>query len=312
MKTVHINELLFQKNYEGVENYINKVSEELVKSIIRRNYDNIANIRLTVEALKGKLIVAKQSLEFLKDGEDKDMFAVINLLGRINECSLIVETFAREDILYSTLEELEDIEYSYLFLNKVKESPEMKISVEDLSEKIREENPTKVDENMIEYAIYKLDDLGLTRVEDEVISLTEKGKSMFDIYSANKKYTNKYEKIRRKTSYQQRIKVDYELLDKMERIPNGFNLLQVMYDHSNEIMPVPRIADFITLEEEEIKNILDRLVHLRLVKVTQVEDGVEYFSISKYGKNIFTLYREDKRYTNKYESIQRKEKKNIA
>ena len=66
----------------------------------------------------------------------------------------------------------------------------------------------------------------------------------------------------------------------------------------------------INLEDEEVKAVLDRMTLLKLVEEMEA-DETNTFTITKYGVKIFTLYKESKRYTNKYEKIKRKERKLI-
>ena len=302
--TVVINEhLLKRKNIGEIKGLVRELSESVVRSIVQRNYEGLAIRVSTVERLK-------QEVESRIGSVSAEKEDLLELKGRLNQLTSMVDTFFKQDITTSKMESLNDIRHSYSILDIVRRGRDSRVEKETLQDKLAEQEGIELTEEELDGYLFALDRLSMVEVNEGSVSLTETGENLFSIYTANKKFTNKYERIKRKTQRQRRIKVDAELLEKVENIENGFNILNIMYNYSDEELEVEEIADMINLEDEEVKAVLDRMTLLKLVEEMEA-DETNTFTITKYGIKIFTLYKESKRYTNKYEKIKRKERKLI-
>lgn len=302
--TVVINEhLLKRKNIGEIKGLVRELSESVVRSIVQRNYEGLAIRVSTVERLK-------QEVESRIGSVSAEKEDLLELKGRLNQLTSMVDTFFKQDITTSKMESLNDIRHSYSILDIVRRGRDSRVEKETLQDKLAEQEGIELTEEELDGYLFALDRLSMVEVNEGSVSLTETGENLFSIYTANKKFTNKYERIKRKTQRQRRIKVDAELLEKVENIENGFNILNIMYNYSDEELEVEEIADMINLEDEEVKAVLDRMTLLKLVEEMEA-DETNTFTITKYGVKIFTLYKESKRYTNKYEKIKRKERKLI-
>ena len=302
--TVVINEhLLKRKNIGEIKGLVRELSESVVRSIVQRNYEGLAIRVSTVERLK-------QEVESRIGSVSAEKEDLLELKGRLNQLTSMVDTFFKQDITTSKMESLNDIRHSYSILDIVRRGRDSRVEKETLQDKLAEQEGSELTEEELDGYLFALDRLSMVEVNEGSVSLTETGENLFSIYTANKKFTNKYERIKRKTQRQRRIKVDAELLEKVENIENGFNILNIMYNYSDEELEVEEIADMINLEDEEVKAVLDRMTLLKLVEEMEA-DETNTFTITKYGVKIFTLYKESKRYTNKYEKIKRKERKLI-
>jgi hypothetical protein len=302
--TVVINEhLLKRKNIGEIKGLVRELSESVVRSIVQRNYEGLAIRVSTVERLK-------QEVESRIGSVSAEKEDLLELKGRLNQLTSMVDTFFKQDITTSKMESLNDIRHSYSILDIVRRGRDSRVEKETLQDKLAEQEGIELTEEELDGYLFALDRLSMIEVNEGSVSLTETGENLFSIYTANKKFTNKYERIKRKTQRQRRIKVDAELLEKVENIENGFNILNIMYNYSDEELEVEEIAGMINLEDEEVKAVLDRMTLLKLVEEMEA-DETNTFTITKYGIKIFTLYKESKRYTNKYEKIKRKERKLI-
>lgn len=302
--TVVINEhLLKRKNIGEIKGLVRELSESVVRSIVQRNYEGLAIRVSTVERLK-------QEVESRIGSVSAEKEDLLELKGRLNQLTSMVDTFFKQDITTSKMESLNDIRHSYSILDIVRRGRDSRVEKETLQDKLAEQEGIELTEEELDGYLFALDRLSMVEVNEGSVSLTETGENLFSIYTANKKFTNKYERIKRKTQRQRWIKVDAELLEKVENIENGFNILNIMYNYSDEELEVEEIADMINLEDEEVKAVLDRMTLLKLVEEMEA-DETNTFTITKYGVKIFTLYKESKRYTNKYEKIKRKERKLI-
>lgn len=302
--TVVINEhLLKRKNIGEIKGLVRELSESVVRSIVQRNYEGLAIRVSTVERLK-------QEVESRIGSVSAEKEDLLELKGRLNQLTSMVDTFFKQDITTSKMESLNDIRHSYSILDIVRRGRDSRVEKETLQDKLAEQEGIELTEEELDGYLFALDRLSMVEVNEGSVSLTETGENLFSIYTANKKFTNKYERIKRKTQRQRRIKVDAELLEKVENIENGFNILNIMYNYSDEELEVEEIAGMINLEDEEVKAVLDRMTLLKLVEEMEA-DETNTFTITKYGVKIFTLYKESKRYTNKYEKIKRKERKLI-
>ena len=302
--TVVINEhLLKRKNNGEIKGLVRELSESVVRSIVQRNYEGLAIRVSTVERLK-------QEVESRIGSVSAEKEDLLELKGRLNQLTSMVDTFFKQDITTSKMESLNDIRHSYSILDIVRRGRDSRVEKETLQDKLAEQEGIELTEEELDGYLFALDRLSMVEVNEGSVSLTETGENLFSIYTANKKFTNKYERIKRKTQRQRRIKVDAELLEKVENIENGFNILNIMYNYSDEELEVEEIAGMINLEDEEVKAVLDRMTLLKLVEEMEA-DETNTFTITKYGVKIFTLYKESKRYTNKYEKIKRKERKLI-
>ena len=302
--TVVINEhLLKRKNIGEIKGLVRELSESVVRSIVQRNYEGLAIRVSNVERLK-------QEVESRIGSVSAEKEDLLELKGRLNQLTSMVDTFFKQDITTSKMESLNDIRHSYSILDIVRRGRDSRVEKETLQDKLAEQEGIELTEEELDGYLFALDRLSMVEVNEGSVSLTETGENLFSIYTANKKFTNKYERIKRKTQRQRRIKVDAELLEKVENIENGFNILNIMYNYSDEELEVEEIAGMINLEDEEVKAVLDRMTLLKLVEEMEA-DETNTFTITKYGIKIFTLYKESKRYTNKYEKIKRKERKLI-
>lgn len=302
--TVVINEhLLKRKNIGEIKGLVRELSESVVRSIVQRNYEGLAIRVSNVERLK-------QEVESRIGSVSAEKEDLLELKGRLNQLTSMVDTFFKQDITTSKMESLNDIRHSYSILDIVRRGRDSRVEKETLQDKLAEQEGIELTEEELDGYLFALDRLSMVEVNEGSVSLTETGENLFSIYTANKKFTNKYERIKRKTQRQRRIKVDAELLEKVENIENGFNILNIMYNYSDEELEVEEIAGMINLEDEEAKAVLDRMTLLKLVEEMEA-DETNTFTITKYGIKIFTLYKESKRYTNKYEKIKRKERKLI-
>lgn len=305
MMTVKVNEhLLKRKTIEEIKDLVKDLSLSIVRTIVQRDYEGLAIRVISVEKVRREIDDRKLTIS---DQEKDDL---LELKGRIDQLTTMINLFLNQDVNTSTMESLDDILYSYSILDIIKKGRDSQVSKDTLHNKLAETDGVELTAEELDSLLYALNRLNMVEVNDNTVALTQAGENLFSIYTANKKFTNKYERIKRKTQRQRRIKVDHELLERIEGIKNGFNTLSVMYNFVDEELEVEEIADTIDLSVETVKEILNKLALLKLVEEREADD-MNTFTITKYGVKIFTLYKESKRYTNKYEKIKRKESKLI-
>lgn len=286
-------------NGNGVQEFANTLRNAFTKVVSDILVKNDSSLVKHVYALN-------DALHILENSENEPTAELEALKVQIKEYLFIIQTYFKKNINVDFLERLEDQPYSMLILDSLKRT---KATEEDLKARVLDEEATEEEVDAFEQTITFLQMKDLVENTEEGLALSEHAENLFDVYSSSKKLTNKFERVKRNQITSQNMRVNIQLLDRLEKVQHGFTVLEEVFNLvSGEIEKDELLEILSALEGEQAEVTVKQLEELQLI--TQFEDGLEdeevvKVAITRTGIKVFETYKKSKQYTNKYEKIRR-------
>lgn len=256
-----------------------------------------------VRKVKETRKVLRQTLDTLKQHDLYDTPEGREAEVMAREYLFVIKTYLKQDINPDFIETLDEMPYSMLILETVRDH---RVKGDLLARQILKGVATEEQEAQYEDTFGRLIEEGML-VEEETghLRLGKRAESLFQTYSATKSLTNKYERVRRTQFDAQPKGADVGLLGEIEGVEGGFVILELLSDHHGR-MNNTSIQQGLQgrLVGERFHQTVSSLNQLSLVEC-EVLDGEPVLHITDRGKKVFETYKKSKQYTNKYEKVRR-------